>query len=783
MVGRETELRRLQDAFDQAVRDRSCQLFTILGAAGVGKSRLVSEFLAACDGAAVVRGRCLSYGEGITYWPVVEVVKQLPPQELDASVQEAIDSLLGADQSLASATEIAWAFRKLLESAASEAPLVCVFDDIHWGEDTFLDLVEHIADLSREAPILLLCMARPDLLDRRATWGGGKLNATAVLLEPLGADEADLLIESLGELEEPLRERIRNAAEGNPLFLEQMVALVEDAGESDVVVPPTIQALMAARLDQLEPSERGVLEAGSVEGRLFHRGAVQALAPESEVTPRLTALVRKELVRPDKPQIPGDDAYRFRHLLIRDAAYDALPKSARADLHARFADWLEEHGTDLVELDEVLGYHLEQAARYLAELGRPDGELAARARARLAAAGRRAYARLDGAAVGLFERAAALLPEGGYDADLQLDIADALFIGGRPGEVEELLSSLEERAAAAGDHSTVWRARVVAARAAVYVDPSVTLDDVEAVAEQARPDLERSEDVRGLFDVWYALLTVHHGRLQWQAKLEAAEKALEYAELSGDDHRIQYLLPHLANARHWGLTPAGEMLAWFERQERWHPAFGFHRAQALAMMGRVDEARAELEEQHATAIERGSPVPIAISCNFRGEVELMAGAYEAADRWVTEACDRMEAMGHVSWLSTMLPQRAHALFELGRDDEAYALAQRGRELGADDDLATQMQWRRAAAKVLARRGEGEEAEALARRAVELSESTDMLDAQADAWFDLAIVLSLVGKHGEAAAAAREAIDLFERKENLLMAGRTREWLNELSLSA
>jgi predicted ATPase len=150
---------------------------------------------------------------------------------------------------------------------------------VHWGEETFLDLVEHVADLSRETPILLLCLARPELLERRTGWAGGKVNATSVLLEPLGADEADLMIASLGQLDDGLSERIRDAAEGNPLFVEEMVALVKESGNGDVTVPPTIQALLAARLDQLDASERGVVERGSVEGRVFHRGAVQALAP------------------------------------------------------------------------------------------------------------------------------------------------------------------------------------------------------------------------------------------------------------------------------------------------------------------------------------------------------------------------------------------------------------------------------------------------------------------------------------------------------------------------
>jgi class 3 adenylate cyclase len=348
LVGRETELRRLHDVFDQAVRDRSCQLFTLLGVAGVGKSRLTAEFLFSLADATVVRGRCLPYGEGITYWPVVEVLQQLPPAGelgLERAALEAIEGLLGEGQVVASSEEIAWAVRKLLEAAAESSPLVVLFDDIHWGEPTFLDLLEHVADLSREAPLLLLCLARPELLDRRPAWGGGKLNATTVLLEPLSSGETDDLLEHLlgqAELGHDLRFRIREAAEGNPLFVEEMVALVEESGDGEVSVPPTIQALLAARLDQLEPSERRVLERGSVEGRVFHQSAVQALAPEeTQVANRLTSLVRKELVRPDKAQLPGEDAYRFRHLLIRDAAYEALPKATRAELHDRFASWLQ----------------------------------------------------------------------------------------------------------------------------------------------------------------------------------------------------------------------------------------------------------------------------------------------------------------------------------------------------------------------------------------------------------------------------------------------------------
>ena len=264
-----------------------------------------------------------------------------------------------------------------------------VFDDIQWGEEVFLDLLEPVALLSTGAPILLLCMARQELLDRRSGWGG------VARLQPLSADEAHALMEArIGERElgAGVRERILRAAGGNSLFVEEMAAMVQAAGDGEVEVPPTLQALLTARLDQLDSPGRSVLERGSVEGELFHQGVVQALTSElPRLTSQLTALVRKELIRPDRPQFTGTDAFRFRHLLMRDAAYEGLPKAERAELHERFADWLAKHGAELVELDELLGYHLEQAYRYRRELEQPDPHgraLAARAGERLALAGR-----------------------------------------------------------------------------------------------------------------------------------------------------------------------------------------------------------------------------------------------------------------------------------------------------------------------------------------------------------------------------------------------------------
>ena len=440
MIGRKTELEQLRAVLDQAQRERSCRLFTILGDAGVGKSRLASEFLAGLE-ARVVRGRCLSYGKGITYWPIVEVVKQLDALPKNEAAAAAIRSLLGKIESGTSAKEIAWAFRELLEQEAQDAPLVCVLDDLHWGEETFLNLVEEVAALAHDAPILLLCMARPDLLEHRSAWGDGNPNATATLIEPLDEEESVCLLEELGGVlgdagtaddeagatDRELQERICAAADGNPLFIEELHTLVQQSRVGALAMPPTIQALLDARLDQLNPTERRVLERGAVAGRVFHQSAVEYLVDEEpNVDVCVNALVRKELIQPHEAQIPGDNAFRFRHQLIRDATYDALPKTVRAELHERFADWLNASRPHMIEVDELRSYHLEQAVRYQTELGQTDPTLMKRAADQLAVAGRHALSRSDWrAAINLLERALTLTGPIEPSVALELDLAKA----------------------------------------------------------------------------------------------------------------------------------------------------------------------------------------------------------------------------------------------------------------------------------------------------------------------------------------------------------------------
>jgi class 3 adenylate cyclase/tetratricopeptide (TPR) repeat protein len=770
MVGRERELRSLRDALARAVHDRSCQLFTVLGSAGVGKSRLAAEFLTGIE-AHVVRGRCLSYGDGITYWPVVEVLKQLDALPDDAAAAVPLRSLMGERAQASSAEEIAWGFRKLLEQEAQREPLVCVFDDLHWAEPTFLALVESVAELSRDAPTLLLCMARPELLELRPSWGGGMWNATTVLLEPLDAAETEELLGALGGVDCELAGRISAAADGNPLFLEEMLALVRASPDNQVEVPPTIQALLAARLDQLDVSERAVLERGAIEGRVFHRGAVEALADGEPQSERLLGLVRKQLVRPDRPQLPQEDAYRFRHLLIRDAAYDGLPKSARADLHRRFADWLTVHGQDLVELEEIVGYHLEQASRYLAELGRGDQSIADEAAGRLASAGLRARGRGDhNAAASLLGRAVALVEK----PDVHIVIALARSILDDMPESIRLVDEAAVRADASGDAAGAALARAVAA--ALRVDIGVSVDEQERLAQAALPLLEAAEDHAGLSEVWSALaFGAYNSGCRYADMEHAAEEALRHAALAGQSRtRVEMLAVALVH----GPRPADEALRRIDAlaPEFPHPMTDMCRAVLLAMTGEIEAARsvAETAESRARELVDHPFIHSAVA-----EVDQAVGDDEAVSERLRLFNEHCAAQGATALLGTYGPLRALALCHLGRYDEAARIVVETRELPPPDDPVGQSLWRQAAALVLAQRGDHSAADLLAREAVALAETVDSPGGEAHAHFHFAEVLESAERYEEAASAFGAALEFYERKGIVPLARRTRERLAAL----
>jgi class 3 adenylate cyclase/tetratricopeptide (TPR) repeat protein len=767
-VGRELEVALIREAWERGLAEQRCELVTVLGDAGVGKSRLLEEALASLD-APVVRGRCLAYGEGITYWPVVEVLKQLDVVPPDEAAAAAIGSLLGENDVPSSAEEIAWAFRKTLEHAATDRPLAVLFDDVHSGEETFLDLVEHVALLSSGSPILLVCLARPELTERRPAW------PVTLRLEPLPADDVEQLIPE--RIQASLRERIARAAGGNPLFIGEMLAM---AGDGDVVVPPTLQALLAARLDRLEAPERTVLQGGAVEGELFHRGAVQALVPEEpKVTPRLAALVRNGLIAADRARIAGEDGFRFRHLLIRDAAYEALPKAARAELHERFAGWLEEHGIGLVELDELLGYHLEQAVRYRAELGQP-ADAAAAARERLTTAGRRALSRNDfGSAAGFLERAAALVPSGSLDLGLETDLIDALSWDRKGEEALARARSIVSRAAAAQDRLGELCGRIHELAQRMYVEPTDAADEVEALVAEALPVFEAAGDDLAVCIAYRALGEAANMRAQMDRMAAAYERAAAHAGPAG----LTALVGYQSHAHFHGSTPLTELLAWQDAQDlREQRTYWLrtHRAAALAMLGRIDEARALFADVQAELAERGGArVVVAALLAYGLVIELHAGDPAAAAAAGEESCRLRAELGRWSEYSTVAAGLAGAYCELGRLDEAEEWAARGAKRGAADDAITQMLWRQARARVLARRGEQDEAEGLAREAVDIGEATEDLGSKAETRADLGEVLALAGRAQEAAEAVEQALVRFEAKENVVMAERMRERLAAL----
>jgi tetratricopeptide (TPR) repeat protein len=757
-VGRADELDLLRTSWERARSEARCELVTVIGDPGVGKSRLAAEFLERVD-AAVVRGRCLSYGEGITYWPVVEVLKQLDALPSDPAAAGPLRSLLGSSEQVTSPDEIAWAFRKLLEE---QAPIVCVFEDIHWAEETFLDLIEHVALLSSGAPIFLLCLARPELTERRAQW------PVALRLEPLSEDDADALLPET--IARELRHRIAHTAGGNPLFLTEMAAMTRAAGE--VVVPPTLQALLAARIDQLEVAERSVLERGAIEGELFHRGAVQALSGDGPIIPRLASLVRKELIGPDKPLLPAEDAFRFRHLLIRDAAYDALPKASRAELHEQFASWLRERGADLIELDEILGHHLEQAARYRAELGQPDPQLAERAAEHLAAAGRRALRRGDSAAAAsLLERALELTRPARLDVVLELDLAGAVQVADMQ-RAAKIADDAGDRARDAGDTAGEALARAAAAfhRSWFVSDPDI--DELERLARLALSLLEDSGDADALVHVWGILgFGVGNFRGRWDDWAHAGRQALRY---SGEAHdRFDLDLAIAA-----GTMPADDALEELEATLREDSNQGSQmtRAWLLAMLGRFEDA-VPLAEQarerifELTGMNWADWMP--------AYIEAYRGDHAAAVAYLRPFCELLDRRGERFYLSSEGPFLARELCMLGHYDEAQRWVDVARGLGVRQSVLGEAAWRKAQALVHAGRGEHTEALDLARQAVEIIDRTDGLNFQGETYCDLAQVLVAAGRTDEAAEALEQALDRYTRKKNLAMVAQVQPKLEEL----
>jgi class 3 adenylate cyclase/tetratricopeptide (TPR) repeat protein len=827
LVGRQRELRLLGEAFARATAEGECHLFTLLGTAGVGKSRLVHEFLGQMrDQAQVLRARCLPYGEGITFWPVIELAQAAadigmnePPesakQKLGALLADAperegilqrVAATIGLSDEVVPTEEAFWGVRKFLEAIARTKPLIAVIDDLHWAEPTMLDLIDHIADWSREAPILLLAIARPELLDARPHWGGGKMNATTILLEPLGPDESAKLIANLIDdqgLAQTVQQRIGETAEGNPLFVEELVAMLVDQGAlkrenggwqaaidlQAIAVPPSISALVAARLDHLEPSERDLIGRASVVGKIFQRSAVTELSPpdsRNDLGPRLMTLVRKELVRPDRSSTTGDEAFRFRHLLVRDAAYASLTKEQRADLHARFADWLERiAGERKLEYEEVMGYHLEQTCTYRADLGLADElttSLRTRAAAHLRSAGMRALARNDQhAASNLLTRALGLLREDRERGELLLHIgACAIEMGDFPRAMQAF-EDAKAAATTAGDEELRLRAQLTRLDVSTITDPSVDMQRILVLADELETVATKEGRKLGRIVAEHARANAFLNACHWMDDLAALERARALLQPDEDPRLWNYTQVFSWNSLRYGPVPAPEAIARIKQDA----ATGNNGvdgrgliAGLLAMQGDFDEARAMGSEMRAYLLDRGMTMRVGAFSLHGGGIEFLAGDYEAAHRELASGIETLRGMGETGVLSTLASMDAEALYRLGRRPEMEDAIQLARESGGPHDISTQSQWRWVAAMAKADDGSFDEAERLIAEAVAMVEPTDFLEYRAQAFEALAHVEARAGRPEGWRAALDRSLAEHQRKANLVGAERVRKLIDE-----
>jgi len=769
LVGRETELELLQNTYERAVRNRRAHLFTIYGDPGVGKSRLAREFVEGLEGATVLAGRSLPYGESVTYWPLAEMVKsaagitdddplEVAVEKLRESCEnEAIADLLGLASGVLEAVkgersqqEIAWAAREWVERMAHEQPLVLVFEDIHWAEDALLDLIEHLAEWVRDAPLLLVGLARAELLDVRPGWGGGRLRATAIELEPLGREESEELINALatnGALAGQAREALLEKTEGNPLFVEETVRMLAECegrplSEFAERIPDTLQALIAARIDRLPTDEKTVLQRASVIGRTFWGGAIKELAAElEELQPVLETLLLREFLVPElRSSISGETAYRFKHVLIREVAYSGLSKSARADLHERFAHWLRERAGE--ELLEIRAYHLDQAAALIAELdGAPPLELAREAAEALETAGRRSLAReANRSARKQLLRALELEPT----LERRYQAARAAWRLGDMPVVSKEMERVQAEAAEEGDRRC--EARALAALSEVALNRGADVDEANRLAALVLEAAD-ANDYEPRFDALHVLNT----GAWWRGRLNDAER---YA-------RDQLALAQEAGRGDFESRAAVDLARVHTARREYDLAAPLF-ARAL-----------ELAEQSASIVARAQALASA------GDFAIYREDYDEAQRQLEEARPLYEEAGVASSLGRVLYRLAVVAWYQGDLDGAERLSRDSiRTLAPLEDRGTLCEAQRWLAEVLLAKGKVDEAERYAEAALDTVGPQDM-SSRASTRSTLARVRNAQGRSADAEKLLREAVDIIDETEYCAFGTETLQTLAQL----
>jgi class 3 adenylate cyclase/tetratricopeptide (TPR) repeat protein len=835
LVGRAREIAALDAEFRRSVAGSECRLVTLLGEAGMGKSRVIEEFVRSIAGEAVVlRGRCLSYGDGITFWPLAEVLRQaagIVPEDSEEDARaklesrfgerlpdatSRIESVMGLSERQYGKDELFWAVRAVLQELVRRTPLVVVFDDIHWAEPTFLDLIEQILDASLGVPLLLVCAARHELYEDRPSFAAGRRAASRIELGELSREESGLVVRNvLGEpsLPGPLGRRILRLAGGNPLFIEQMLSMLIDdellreqagrwvfSGAADVVsVPGTVSSLLGARLDRLGPVERRVVESASVIGQEFSSGAVSVLAQDgdarTDLERPLAALCSKQLIRPAEPGAADD--FHFSHILVRDTAYARLLKRTRARLHERFAAWLTDtFRSRLAEYEEFLGYHLEQSFRYRAELGPVDDNgrrLGAEASRHLSSAGHRALARGDmPAAANLLQRAAALLGENDPTrALLLLDAGEAAADTGELERAESVLTEAVDRALSA-DETGIARAAAFALLQLRYTTDAHAMQNMGRdetmvdLVEQEIPELEATGEHRALVRAFRLLTYVHGTRSRFADAAAATERTIWHATAAGDEVTARRFLGSLAITALYGPMPVPEAIVTCE--EVLARAGDDRKARALAeraigqleaMRGNFERARLLYRRSRASLDEFGYLLHAARTSLASSVIEFLAGDLAAAESELYKDYRRLEEMGERNYISTTAGLLADVLYRQGRYDESAEFTRVCQQLASPDDVGSQFFWRCVRGKLKARQGRIEEAESLLSAATALIETSDQLDLQGHGLLDFAEVRELAGAHADAAALSEKAAGLFERKGNIVLALRAHQLAERL----
>jgi class 3 adenylate cyclase len=831
VVGRGKELGRLLDAFARSLWGSHCEAVTVFGHAGMGKSRLIEEFVRnAAERAQVLRGRCLHYGEGITFWPIAEAIRQAAGILLEDQEDEAraklwslvgdghedaalrIWSLLGSGPGGYGKDELLWSVRYVLETIARRRPLVVIFDDIHWAERIFLDLIEYVVDTSADVPLLIVCNSRHELLDEIPGFLAGRPSTHRIELRELSRpDMARMLANLVGEVRLPasLEDRILSVAEGNPLFAEQMVSMLIDSGvireqngewvfargRDDVRVPPNISSLLASRLDRLPALERRVIERAAVIGLDFQPAAVAALSPDrgavADLARPLSALDAKRLIRATTAAV-ADESYQFCHILVRDAAYDRLLKRTRARLHERFADWfLDMSRTRVAEFEEIIGYHLEQSFRYRAELGPVDAQirsLGERASEHLGAAGWKAIDRGDmPGAASLLQRAAALIEEDHPDRPgLLLGAGEALTDAGELAAADAALEAARIGSSLLGDDATGRSAELAALYLRYTTDSTTVHDSIVARVRELLPVLEEAADHHGLVRAWRLLTYAHMTATQWGVAAEAAGQTIRQAELAGDEMMARRFAGALATSVLNGPTPVDEAIAYCEgvlsRTSEDRKASAITEvalARLEAMRGNFEVARVRYRRSRALLEEFGYRFFAALTSHDSAPIEMFAGDLQAAESELRKDYQTLEEMGERNYLSTTAVMLADVLYRQGHYQEAAEFATICRDLASADDVVSQFLWRCVQAKLLAQERRYDQADAMIAEAIELIGGSDWLEGQGNGFMDLAEICRLRGRIGDALEAAAQASARFAAKGNVVSARRADQLADDL----